>query len=137
MPQALEDRTMDQISILLIDDDADFGQLVARSLQQFADLVLVASIVQAKQALAQIRKLQPDVVLVDLMMTGISGFDLVPRIRGVFPEVSVIALASTERPDYREEVLAGGAYDLVLKGDIGTALVPAIRRAFEARKGRQ
>ncbi len=123
---------MRHIRLMLIDDNATFLRIVSRFLQQNKDVVVVGTATGGEAALARAQDLQPHVVLLDLAMPGLSGFDTIPRLRQLLPEVRIIVLTLLNVDGYRQAALAAGADDFVSKSAINTDLLPAIRRAAMA-----
>jgi DNA-binding NarL/FixJ family response regulator len=129
--------TMKPISVLLVDDNPSFLRIATRFLQEHDDIVVVGAAGGGEEALTLAQDLQPDVVLVDLAMPGLSGLETIPRLRAMLPEVGIIALTMLDTNSYRQAALAAEANDFVPKASLDTDLVPAIRRVAEGEAGRQ
>ena len=119
---------MKPISVLLADDNPAFLRIATRFLQQHDDIVVVGAAGGGEEALALTQDLQPDIVVIDLAMPGLSGLETIPRLRAVLPEVGIIALTVLDTNSYREAALAAGANDFVPKASLDTDLVAAIRQ---------
>lgn len=89
-----------------------------------------------EEALVRAKELQPQVVLLDLAMPGLGGFQTIPRLRSMMPDVGIIALTVLDTNGYREAALAAGGDDFVPKSTLNTDLLPAIRRVAQARRPR-
>ncbi|HEY1986371.1 MAG TPA: response regulator [Terracidiphilus sp.] len=118
------------ISVLIVEDD----DAVRTSLEEiFAALgYQVRSTVEGLAALAEIRKEVPDILLSDLCMPGMSGFELLSVVRRRFPEIHVVAMSGmfTE-----EKIPCGVAADaLYQKGNGVAALLGAIESRHLAKR---
>jgi DNA-binding NarL/FixJ family response regulator len=128
---------MKPISVLLVDDNPGFLRIATRFLEQHDDVVVVGAAGGGEEALALAQDLEPDIVLVDLAMPGLSGLETIPRLRAMLPGVGIIALTMLDTNSYRQAALAAEANDFVPKASLDTDLVPAIRRVAEGEAGRQ
>jgi two-component system, NarL family, nitrate/nitrite response regulator NarL len=97
------------IRILVVDDDPQFRQLVKLVLRKVEDFEIVSEAPDGRTGVEQTEKLQPDVVLLDLMMPGMDGFEALPLIRSAHPPVSVIVLTALDADEAEEGVLFGAA----------------------------
>jgi DNA-binding NarL/FixJ family response regulator len=99
----------DPIRILVVDDDPQFRQLVKLVLRKVADFEIVSEAPDGRTGVEQAGELRPDVVLLDLMMPGMDGFEALPLIRGAHPGASVIVLTALDADEAEEGVLFGAA----------------------------
>jgi DNA-binding NarL/FixJ family response regulator len=127
---------MKPISVLLVDDNPVFLRIAARFLQQHDDVVVVGVAGGGEEALALAQDLQPELVVIDLAMPGLSGLATIPLLQVVLPEVGIIALTVLDTNSYRQAALAAGANDFVAKASLDTDLLPAIRRMAQADPSR-
>jgi DNA-binding NarL/FixJ family response regulator len=127
---------MKPISVLLVDDNPVFLRITTRFLQQHDDIVVVGAASGGQEALALTQDLQPDIVVIDLAMPGLSGLATIPLLQIVLPEVGIIALTVLGTNSYRQAALAAGANDFVPKASLDTDLLLAIRRVAQADPSR-
>ncbi len=117
------------IRVLLVDDHA----MVRRGLRDFLelhdDIEIVGEAVDGADAIEQARTLQPDIVVMDLMMPGIDGIEATARIRADHPAVEVIALTSFVEEARVVAALEAGASGFLLKDAEADELAAAIRAA--------
>jgi DNA-binding NarL/FixJ family response regulator len=123
---------MKPISVLLVDDNPAFLRIATRFLQKHDDTVVIGTADGGQEALALAQDLQPDVVVIDLAMPGLSGLDTIPRLRAKLPEVGIIALTVLDTDSYLQAALEAGANDFVPKSSLDTDLLSAIRRVAPA-----
>jgi two-component system NarL family response regulator len=120
---------MTPIRLLVVDDHNLFRQGLIRILQDDPQLQVVGQAGNGQEALAQVERLQPDVVLMDLNMPVLAGPDAVRVMRERFPTVPVIMLTVSERDEDLFDAIRAGARGYLLK-NVGMAeLTDAIQRA--------
>ncbi len=119
----------------MVDDNETFLLLAGRLLREnFAgQLRLVASASRAEVALGQAHALHPNLILIDLIMPGISGLQVIPQLRELLPGSTIIALSVLNADGYRDAALGAGADDFMVKSHLGTALAPILRRMDETK----
>lgn len=84
--------------ILVVDDELDFLEIVKLRLQTNGYDVIIA--IDGKEALAKVRKEKPDAVLLDILMPGMDGIDVLKKIRKIrknLPVFMITAFSSEER----------------------------------------
>jgi len=116
------------IRVLLVDDH----ELVAISLsvvfEGLDDMMLVGRAANGVEAIELTGALAPDVVLMDLLMPVMDGFEATTLIRKHYPAVKVIAMSATSLRDDRKAALQAGAHGYVSKDDgSGNSIFNAIR----------
>lgn len=130
---------MNPISVLLVDDSPTFLNFLTHFLKKccYDEVVVVGTVRSGEEALAQARDLQPQAILLDLHMPGLSGLEVIPRLRKMLPEAGIIALTLLEMDPYRQAALAVGADSFVSKSTMSIDLLPVIRQVVRAgRVGR-
>jgi DNA-binding NarL/FixJ family response regulator len=120
--------------ILFIAGNPAFRPVVTRFLGECDELNVVDILSAGEKVLAQVQNLQPQVILLDLDTSDPTGLETIFNLRASLPEVGIIALSLLDTDGYRQAVLTAGANDLILKGNLRTDLLPAIRLA--TRDGR-
>jgi len=115
--------------VLVVDDHAVVRGGLRLFLLAFDDLELVGEANSGERALAQCAEVQPDVVLMDLMMPGMGGVEAIRLIRQRFPSVQVIALTSFPEDELVQAALRAGAIGYLLKTISAGDLAQAIRAA--------
>jgi NarL family two-component system response regulator LiaR len=117
------------IRVVTVDDHGVVRSGLRFSLLAFEDLELVAEAANGEQALQLCGEVQPDVVLMDMVMPGMGGADATRALLRDYPEVKVIALTSFQEGTLVRDALQAGAVGYLLK-DVGAdELAQAIRRA--------
>ena len=115
------------IRVLVIDDHAILRAGIRAVLEQERDIAVVGLAASADQAVTRARALQPDVILLDVVMPRKSGFDALPELREVAPEARVIMLSMQTNPSSIRKALNAGAAGFVAKHAAEADLLNAIR----------
>lgn len=119
----------DPIRLLLVDDHLMVRRGLAAILSVYDDLELVGETGDAEEAIGLCAQLQPDVVLMDLLLPGMDGANATETIRRRFPATQVIALTSFQEDDLLRRVIQAGAIGYLLKNVGADELAAAIRAA--------
>jgi NarL family two-component system response regulator LiaR len=117
------------IRILLADDHMVVRSGLGTVLTAYDDLELVGEAADGEEAVRLCEHLQPDVVLMDLLMPKMDGVTATQLIKQRWPRIQVIALTSFKEKEYVEGALKAGANGYLLKNVSAEELVSAIRRA--------
>jgi len=122
--------------LLIVDDDTEFRSTVARRFLRRGLQVREAS--NAEEALAETERRRFDVVLVDMVMPGMSGIDLLKKIRAGVPECEVIVLTGQGTVETAVDAMKSGAYDYLTKPVPLAELEVLVQKAGErSRIGRE
>ena len=118
---------MAKIRILLTDDHALFRQGIKTLLSAEPDMEIVGEASNGADAVAKAADSRPDVILMDIGMTGLSSFEAGRQIRKNRPETKILFLTMYDDEDYLVECMEVGAAGYVLKDSPAALLVSAIR----------
>jgi DNA-binding NarL/FixJ family response regulator len=121
---------MDSIRTLLIDDSREFLRAASQFLSADPNIEIVGKYHSTKEALQQLGKLAPDLILMDLAMPDINGLEATQRIKDQADPPRVIILTMYDNPEYRQASEAVKADGFVAKADFGIQLVPMIKEIF-------
>jgi NarL family two-component system response regulator LiaR len=125
--------TPGRIRILIVDDHNMVRTGLRAYLTQERDLEVVGEARNGQEALELCEEVQPDVVLMDLIMPELSGAEATRIIRRQWPQIQVIALTSFQRQELVQDALQAGAIGYLLKNVSGEDLAAAIRSAYAGR----
>lgn len=117
------------IRVMLVDDHAVVRSGLGAFLLAYDDLELAGEASSGERAVALCQQVQPDVVLMDLMMPGMDGVAATKLIRDKYPAVQVVALTSFKEKEMVEGALQAGAIGYLLKDVSADELARAIRAA--------
>ena len=119
------------IRILLVDDHTLFRSGIRSLLQRQSDFSIVGEAADGVEGIKRAQQLQPDVVLLDLNMPGISGVETVQLMRQDCPDTAVLMLTVSEDARDLTAALKAGACGYLVKNIEADYLVRAIRRAAD------
>lgn len=107
--------------ILLVDDEPSFRTLIRFLLADMRpDLQVVGEASDGREAIRAAAKLQPDAILLDLKMAGMSGLEALPQLRNVAPRshIIVLSVAAEQAPLHAAKMAGADAFiDKVLDND--------------------
>ncbi len=118
---------MSKIRLLLVDDHQVVRAGLRMLFQAEKDMEIVGEVGSGEEALKAAHELKPDVVLMDVVMSGMSGIEATRRIKEANPDAAVLALTMHEDEQYFFEMLQAGASGYVPKRAAPDDLVSAIR----------
>jgi two-component system NtrC family response regulator len=114
--------------VLLIDDDASLRRVTEYSLHSAGFQVLSAG--DGKQGLASFHADHPQVVITDIQMPGMSGYEVLQQIKAARPETVVIVITAYSSVEKAVEAMKQGAYDYLAKPFSRDELVMVVEKAF-------
>jgi two-component system nitrate/nitrite response regulator NarL len=117
------------ISVLLVDDHTLFRSGIRSLLQRHAEFTVVGEAADGVEGIKRARQLQPDVVLLDLNMPGMSGVETLQLMLQDCPKTAVIMLTVSEDAEDLSAALKAGARGYLIKNIDADYLVRALRRA--------
>lgn len=119
--------------VVIVDDHPIVRHGISRLLNREDDLSVTGEAEDAEGAIALLEIELPDIVLVDLVLDGKSGLDLIEEIRRRWPSLPILVVSMHDAPDYLERVLKSGAQGFVNKKESIQRLADAIRRVLSGR----
>ena len=122
-----------RIRVMLVDDHAVVRSGLSAFLMASPDLELVGEAESGEEAVARAGLLQPDVILMDLVMPGMDGVVTTRAIRQRYPNIQIVALTSFKEENLVQGALQAGAIGYMLKNVTAGELANAIRSAYAKR----
>lgn len=120
---------MDQaIRVLVVDDHDAVRAAVSEVLHEATDISVVGQAAGGEDALVLAAALGPDVVLLDVTMPAMSGFQAARALTDRHPHLRVLMFSAEDRREVVENARQAGAAGFLVKGCRGPALIRAIRR---------
>jgi two-component system response regulator NreC len=116
-----------QIRLLLVDDHAILREGLRALLVMAEDIAVVGEAATGREAVAEAVRLTPDIVLMDISMPELDGFEACRRIRQQVPSTCVLFLTMHEAEEYFFQALRAGAAGYVVKRTVAADLVAAVR----------
>jgi len=118
---------------MLVDDHAVVRSGLGAVLLTNNDMILAGECGNGQEAIQLAEKLQPDVILMDLMMPVLDGVAATTAIKSRWPKISIIALTSFKEKEMVEGALRAGAMSYLLKNVTANELTAAIREAVKGQ----
>lgn len=122
---------MSKIKLLMVDDHEIVRAGLRMLLQAQPDMEIVGEVNNGRNAIAKTKELAPDIVLMDISLPDLDGFEATRQIKRSSPNVAILALTMHESEEYFFKMLNAGASGYVPKKAAPTDLVAAIRTVHE------
>jgi CheY-like chemotaxis protein len=122
----------DKIRVLLADDHTVVRQGLSTMLNLHSDVEVVGEAADGEEAVAKARKLQPDVILLDISMPKMNGVEATRTIHAEFPHIRIIVLSMYDKDDRAAQMIEAGASAYCTKDGAADVLLSAIRGEAEA-----
>ena len=121
---------MGKIKIFLADDHLILREGIRSLLQKLPDIEVVGEATDGETAVSEVKRIIPDVVLMDITMPKLNGLEATRQIKEKHPQVKVLILTMHETGQYLSEMLQAGASGYVVKTTTSADLVSAIRAVY-------
>src|SRR5262245_8570884 len=119
------------ISVLLVDDHELLRAGLRSRLEHEGAISVVGEADTAERAVVMARKLQPDVILLDLILPRQSGYEAIPELLKVAPQAKILVVSSQAAPSSVRRALSAGAAGYLPKRSSEAELLAAIRLVVE------
>jgi DNA-binding NarL/FixJ family response regulator len=113
--------------VLLADDNESFRGALAAILALQPDIEIVGNATNGREAIKQVRNLQPDVLVLDIRLPDLDGLEVLSLLRAEGDHTRVVILSLWDNIEYRRTAERYGAAAYVVKGAAFTQLLPVIR----------
>jgi DNA-binding NarL/FixJ family response regulator len=118
-------------TLVIVDDHPLFRAAIRQMVSQWPDLEVVGEASDGCESVELCHRLHPELVLMDLSMPNMDGFEATSEIKHESPSTIVLVLTAFEEPEYLLKALRAGASGYVLKHMGSQQIVGAIRRVLE------
>ncbi len=121
--------------VLVVDDNPRARDMLATLIRlddQTLDVHSMYEAVSGEDAVAEARAYNPHVVLMDIMLPGIDGFEAARRIREYLPSVCIIMVTAVGERSQRQEAAKLGVSGFLTKDRVGTDLVPLLSQVLDS-----
>src|SRR2546428_9403420 len=119
--------------IVLVDDHPLFRKGLQELIHSEADFAVCGEAGNAAEAMDVIRKLSPELAIVDLSLPGANGIELIKNIRAEFPKLPILVLSMHDESLYALRALRAGAEGYVMKHEAMANVIQAIHEVFNGR----
>jgi DNA-binding NarL/FixJ family response regulator len=121
----------DKLSVLLVDDHALVRRGFRRMLEDETDIAVVGEAGDGEGAIRLARELQPQVILMDCALPGLSGLDATRSILSAQPEILILMLSMHSEQTLVRQALEAGARGYILKSAVDLDLANVVRRIVQ------
>lgn len=116
---------------------ADDHELVRRGVQSLLltqpDIEVCGEAVDGQDAIEKSRKLNPDVILMDVSMPRLNGLEATREIRRLLPQTNIVVLTQHDSPEMMQQALIAGARGYVVKSEISENLIAGIQKVHRGQ----
>jgi type IV pilus assembly protein PilB len=133
MPEAIQ-TALEGVTVLVVDDEPDVLTITTKLLEVSGYKTLSAA--NGREAMDKVRELAPDLVLLDYMMPGMNGFDVLKDIKKLRPDTAVIMVTGRGSETTAADSIKLGATDYLPKPFNKDSLLGAVKRALTEREER-
>jgi two-component system response regulator EvgA len=113
-------------SVLIVDDHPSFRLSARRMLGEEDGFVVVGEAENGAAAIAAVRDLDPDLVLLDVQLPDLDGFEVAERLRGAGHRRAIVLTSTRESSDFGEEIATSPIQGFVTKGELSGASLAAL-----------
>jgi DNA-binding NarL/FixJ family response regulator len=122
------------VRVLVVDDQASFREVVRQALDGVDGFEVVGALPGAQELTAEVDRLHPDLVLLDVRMPGEDGATAASHLHRAHPELAVVLMSVFDREDVPDEVLDAGV-GFLPKEDLGPAPLAELHRRLHPTDG--
>ncbi len=119
--------------IVIVDDHPLFRKGLEQLIHSDSAFAVCGEANNASEAMDVIRKLNPDLAIVDLSLPGANGIELIKNIRAEFPKLPILVLSMHDESLYALRALRAGAEGYVMKHEAMANVIQAIHEVFNGR----
>jgi len=123
------------LKTLIVDDSSTFRKAFRNALCERFPFMLIKEAPDAADALQKIKTFLPDVIFMDIQLSGESGLELTKRIKASHPEIAIIILTAYNLREYREAAYDGGADAFIPKNSLNLADIAALIKSVFSDDG--
>lgn len=116
--------------VLVCDDNATIRELLRAILSATPDLNVAGEAADGREAVLQAKRLQPQVIMLDLAIPKLSGLEALPQLRVAAPDARIVVFSGFAGETVADEAIALGAASYLEKGADPDAIVATIRQAL-------
>lgn len=122
------------LRVLVVDDSESVRRAICQVLRSQEDIEVVCEAADGADAVNKVKEHQPDVVLLDITMPTMGGLEAAELMKKEYPSVQVLIISQHDSRGFQWHALAAGASGYVIKSNVGTDLIPELRRIQGVRK---
>jgi DNA-binding NarL/FixJ family response regulator len=121
----MQDNRAMATSVLIVDDHPSF-RLSARRMLEASGYEVVGEAADGEAAIEAVRELDPDLVLLDVQLPDLDGFEVAARLRDAGGRSAIVLTSTRESSDFGKEIAASPARGFVTKGELSGEAIAAL-----------
>jgi YesN/AraC family two-component response regulator len=118
------------LRVLVVDDSEVVRRGICQILQSQADIEIICEAADGADAVRKAREHRPDLVLLDITMPVMSGFEAARRIKQELPSTRILMVSQFDSAHFMREAFVAGASGYVVKSNAASELIPALRKIY-------
>jgi DNA-binding NarL/FixJ family response regulator len=122
------------VRVLVVDDFEPWNTFVHMHLGQEPNLQIIGVATDGLDAIQKVEALRPDLILLDIGLPKLNGFEAARQIREVSPESTILFVSGESDPDMVQEAFGAGGLGFVLKSETARDLLAAIESVLQGRR---
>jgi DNA-binding NarL/FixJ family response regulator len=119
------------VRILLVDDYEPWRRFLCRTLSALPNVQIIGEVSDGLEAVKKFQELHPNLILLDIGLPQLNGFDVASRIRQSVLKPKILFVSGLRDPDIAEGAFSAGANGYLLKSDAARDLLPAIEAVLK------
>jgi DNA-binding NarL/FixJ family response regulator len=122
------------IRILVVDNFGPLRRFICSTLQKQPKYQVIGEVSDGADAVQKAQELQPDLILLDIGLPTLNGFEVARRIRELAPRSKILFVSEDRSADIAESALGTGASGYVIKSNAARELLPAVGAVLEGKQ---
>ena len=122
------------VRVLVVDDYEPFRRFVCSTLGKRQDLQVIGEASDGLEAVRKAEELQPDLIVLDIGLPTLSGFEAARRIRKLCPECKILFMSQESSAEVAQEAFSLGAMGYVVKAHAGSELLASVEAVCQGRR---
>lgn len=122
------------IKVFIADDHAVFRDGLRSLLEAQKDITVIGEAANGRDAVREVKRLKPDVVIMDIAMAELNGIEAAAQISGALPSSRVVILSMYKSDEHISRSLKAGAWGYLLKESAGAEVIDAIRTVHAGQR---
>lgn len=123
----------DTVRILIVDDHPIVRQGLADLINHEDEFEVCGHAEDGREAMEQIRKLDPDLVTIDITLKDTGGLELIKDVKSQYPKLAMLVISMHDEKLYGERVLRAGAKGYIMKHEATENVIDAIHKVFSGQ----
>jgi DNA-binding NarL/FixJ family response regulator len=122
---------------LIVEDNAPFRQFLTELLRERFPAMIIAEAEEGEEARRKVQTLVPDLIFMDIELSGENGLDLTKQIKVGYPKTIVIILTSYDLPEYRKAAAQYGANYFFSKDSLNVEQIQKVVKSIIVDQGHE